>query len=330
MIFKSSNNSFGIKPIREECLNTDSLVASVGDLCKSFCEELKIFEGPEFVLEMTLTEGKLEDFKKKFMNFCKEIKKRIIALIDLGWRKLNEVFNDRRKFVEANKEKIIQNAAHMKDTVFDTYVFRIEEAYTNIEEVLTEIDYMDMGLLLQNLDGNPKYQKIVCDDGENVIYVYDDTISKDLIAKMIGVQKYDSSTFVKDAKNFIMYDKKNRTLAELGGIDAILREYGDSYKFKDKLKQWKKKIQSYKDEFDNSYFTIADSQGKEFVNMKYSDYSLIYADISFISNRVIEFMNICINMAQMEINQYTSILKKIASYKIAQEMTTTPIGSMII
>ena len=330
MIFKSINESFSIRPLSEESLDTTSLVSSVGDLCKSFCEELKIFEAPVFVLEMTLTEGKIEDLKKKFVNFCKSVWRKFIALVDKGIRIIDETFNDKRKFVKANESKIRENAKYMQDVVFDTYLFRIDEGYKIAGDILfNDLDLLFVGILDQSLEGNPKYIKVTNEDGE-VGYEYDDSISKKTVASMIGKEQYDENTFINDAKEYLMYDGKNRSISDLGGIDKILSDFNKSYSLKDDLKDLKKALLQNKENFENEYSSRADAKGKEFYQIKDTAMGAIYRDTMFITTNIMKYLETCINISQKKISQYASILKTVASYKIAQEKTTTPIGSIVI
>lgn len=330
MIFKSVNESFGIRPISEESLDTASLVSSVEDLCKSFCEELKIFEAPVFVLEMTLTEGKIEDLKKKFVNFCKSVWRKFIALVDKGIRIFEETFKDKRKFVKANESKIRENAKYMQDVVFYTYLFRIEKGYETARDILIDdLDLLFEGILHQSLEGNPKYIKITDEDGQ-VGYEYDDSISKKTVASLIEKEQYDENTFINDAKDYLMYDGMNRSINDLGGIDAILSDYNRSYSLKDNLKDFKKALLQKKEDFENNYASIADAKGKEFYQIRDTAMGAIYMDTMFITNNIMRYLETCINISQKKISQYASMLKTIASYKIAQEKTTTPIGSIVI
>ena len=307
-----------------------TIVSSAEDMYNSILEELKVLETPNYILEITLPKIKWDEIKKNFINFLKDVKKKFFLLIDTGIRLIDELFNDKRKFIVKNMDKIKKNAEHMSDTKFDVYQYRIHGSDDSGIELLTDI--MEITLLDLNpdilYDTDAEFlEKEEIDD--NIIY-RDNTKFQEILCDLIGGKPYNPDTFVQDAKDYLRYDRKAMSISDLGGIHNIVSQYNKTYDIKDKLKKMKKDFQKFIDKVDAMYDAEANKMGKQFISMNRNVIGIIYRNIAFLTNNVITYTQVCIDTSQKQINDYADILKTIANAKITEEKDTTPIGEMFI
>lgn len=307
-----------------------TIVSSAEGMYNSILEELKVLETPNYILEITLPKIKWDEIKKKFVNFIKEVKKKFFLLIDTGIRLIDELFNDKRKFVVKNIDKIKKNAVHMSDTKFDVYNYRVYGSDDSGLEMIKDI----MEITLLDLNPGMLYDTeaefLDSEEVEGQLIYKDKPVYTEYLSNLIGGKPFNNDTFVQDAKDYLRYDRKARSISDLGGINNIVHMYSKTYDVKNELKKIKKDFQKFIDRIDSMYEIEANAMGKQFVTISYNVIGMIYRNIAFLTNNVIIYTQVCIDTSQKQIHEYADILKTIANAKIAEEKDTTPIGEMFI
>ena len=306
-----------------------SFAKEVSNECSMILEELKLLDHPDYVLEITLPKIKFNELKKKFIEFVKTVKRKFLQLVDAGIRLLDELFNNQKKFINNNIDKIKKNALIMSKETFTTHKYRVygsdkcglelldDVIWDGLDEFDTDKLYNTDDVSVETIDQIPNY-------------TYNGNSEK-LISALIGNKPYNQDTFVNDAKEYLCYDEKERTIEELGGINNIIDTYYGLYDIKKELKETKKSFNKYIEEIDNIYNIQSDSLGNAYSNIVYSSYYAMYQSIVFIVNNSVTYTDICINMAQKQISEYAMILKRIANHtNIPDEKSTTPISEMLI